>query len=446
MDFLDKLVLPQSSEHIQLLHYILILIQFLFIPFISILFVGTVLSIYFRNKGFTEGNKEYLLFSKNLIDTVTINKSIGIILGIVPLLVSLLIFVQLLHATNAFAVVYILISFLFIALGVLFIYTYRYSVLFSNIFENLKDINIENPEVRNEIGSFRESSRHLSSRSGIYGIILVFLSLYFFITGQTTVTYDLGAGDNAIFALFSLMTIIRFLEFISGATALTGAAVLFVNFYWDGGKIFSSETYKLLVRKLGLYFSFSGSLALPVFLTIDILALPGKIVSGSLITYSILGLILLFISYHFIYAMIRNSDFKFSGQLFFIFLFALFAFIIKDQLAMSNATKPNAVILAAEYNNYLVKLKGEDKAGAQVSGEQVYKNICSSCHSFDHKIVGPPYKETLPKYEGKINQLVAFIRNPVKKNPNYPPMPNPGLKPNEAQAVAEYILKTYKTK
>jgi cytochrome c len=52
----------------------------------------------------------------------------------------------------------------------------------------------------------------------------------------------------------------------------------------------------------------------------------------------------------------------------------------------------------------------------------------------------------MPKYEGKKTQLVAFIRNPVKVNPAYPPMPNPGLKPNEAEAVATYLLENYKKK
>jgi cytochrome c len=49
----------------------------------------------------------------------------------------------------------------------------------------------------------------------------------------------------------------------------------------------------------------------------------------------------------------------------------------------------------------------------------------------------------LPKYAGNKEQLVAFIRNPVKVDPAYPPMPNPGLKPNEADAVAAYLLERF---
>ena len=84
--------------------------------------------------------------------------------------------------------------------------------------------------------------------------------------------------------------------------------------------------------------------------------------------------------------------------------------------------------------------------GAEISGEAIFQQKCQACHKWDVKLVGPPYKETLPKYEGKLDELVNFINNPVKKNPAYPPMPAQGLKPKEAKAVAKYIMESYKTK
>jgi len=65
---------------------------------------------------------------------------------------------------------------------------------------------------------------------------------------------------------------------------------------------------------------------------------------------------------------------------------------------------------------------------------------CVACHKFDTKVVGPPYKETVPKYNGDVQQLAEYIYNPVKKDPAYPPMPNQGLKKKEAVAVAQYLL------
>ena len=121
----------------------------------------------------------------------------------------------------------------------------------------------------------------------------------------------------------------------------------------------------------------------------------------------------------------------------------IFTVIISDQLIINNSTKVQSAILATKYDVILNELKGEDTV-LEISGEEIYKVKCAACHSFDNKIVGPPHNEVVPKYIGKEQQLISFIRNPVKIDPNYPPMPNPGLEPNEAKAVAEYILKQVK--
>ncbi|OGV09904.1 MAG: hypothetical protein A3J84_05680, partial [Ignavibacteria bacterium RIFOXYA2_FULL_37_17] len=126
--------------------------------------------------------------------------------------------------------------------------------------------------------------------------------------------------------------------------------------------------------------------------------------------------------------------------------FTLLALIIKDQLAMGNATVKQSVILNAQFVKYLAELKGTGEGAEKLSGEEIYQVRCSSCHAFDRRIVGPPHNEVVPKYEGKKEQLVAFIRNPIKVNPAYPPMPNPGLKPAEADAIATYLLDHFKKK
>ena len=116
-------------------------------------------------------------------------------------------------------------------------------------------------------------------------------------------------------------------------------------------------------------------------------------------------------------------------------------------MSYSVATQKEAKELTDTYTQTqeatLAKLSGATKP---ISGEEVYNARCSSCHRFDIKLVGPPYKQTMPKYEGKQSELVKFILNPVKKNADYPPMPNPGLKPNEAEAVAGWILSIYKSR
>jgi hypothetical protein len=59
MEFLDNLVLPQSAEHLKLINYLLVLIFFLFIPYIGLLLVTSILSLIYRGKGKRGGNDLY---------------------------------------------------------------------------------------------------------------------------------------------------------------------------------------------------------------------------------------------------------------------------------------------------------------------------------------------------------------------------------------------------
>jgi len=184
----------------------------------------------------------------------------------------------------------------------------------------------------------------------------------------------------------------------------------------------------------------------PVFLFINLFALHGDALSVSVFGYSFIVLILLFLAYNYLFAMLKESTIKYSGKVFYVILFALLSLIIKDQLAMANSTKQHSVILTTEFDKYIAELKGTSGGTVQLTGKEIYDIRCASCHQFDRRLVGPPHNEVLPKYEGKKDQLIAFIRNPLKIDPAYPPMPNPGLKPFEADSVAAYLLQHYKKK
>jgi cytochrome c len=234
-----------------------------------------------------------------------------------------------------------------------------------------------------------------------------------------------------------------YINFIAAAFAITGGAILFGFFYWEGGRKNLTEDYRDFVRKIAVRIALAGAVFQPLFLLINLFALPGEALSTSVFGYSFIALVLLFLAYHYLYAMIKESTLKFSGHVFYVLLFALLALIIKDQLAMSNATKSHSVILSTQFEQHLAELKGTGAGTEQLSGQQIYDIRCASCHQFDKKLVGPPHNEVLPKYVGNKEQLVAFIRNPVKVNPAYPPMPNPGLKPNEADSVATFLLEKF---
>ena len=134
-----------------------------------------------------------------------------------------------------------------------------------------------------------------------------------------------------------------------------------------------------------------------------------------------------------------------AALLFLTLIFSIAAFIISDQKAMATSTQVHSAVLSAEFDKYLAELKGEGKV-VSINAKDIYEVKCASCHKWDQKLVGPAHMDVIPKYIGKESQLIAFIRNPIKVDPAFPPMPNPGLKPNEAEAVAKYLLETYNEK
>ena len=417
MEFLKDIALPQSAEHIQLLHYMLILVLFLFVPFISVIFWGTGISLYFKSKEIRELDDNCRKFSKDIIELVTINKSVGIILGVVPLLTSILIFAQLFQGTEGSNLNYLSTSLVLVIIALLFIYNYRYS-----------------------FGELRKQS----VSSGVFGFIMLFVSLWFFSTGLTeAVFYNYWKATGTLSDLFSPLTIIRFLFLLVSSLALTGGAVLFGFFYLEGKKETLTEDYAVFIKRKTISITFAATVLIPLLMFINLFIVPGSMLSGAVFAYIIIGLFLLFLGYHFLYMIFARFSSKFTALLFFTLLFLVMSIIINDQLVISNATKVNSAMLANQYDEMLKELKGVESP-AELNGEEIYKVRCASCHKFDQKLVGPPHNEVVPKYFGKEKQLIAYIRNPVKVDPNYPPMPNPGLRPNEAKAIADYILEKVK--
>lgn len=442
MNFFDSLVLPQSSEHVQLLHYLIVLIHILFIPFLSVILVGTFLSLRYWKKGTKEKSHLYLRFSKDVLDILTVNKSFGMALGILPLITSILIYAQLLHKSSSSALVLMLIAFPLIIFGLILIYVFKYSMGFTELFDALKDSGNLEVSVQEKLLKFKIGSNQLARRSGIIGIALLTVGSYYYFSAVSSVVYsDYWLTENHLSVLFSAQAALNFIQFLLTAAAITGSAILFAFFYWESSKNNLPDEYKNLIKKNSLTMTLTSLILLPLILLINTLLLPKSALSGSVLSYTVIALVLIFLSYHFLYAMSKTSNLKLSGQLFFVLIFVFLALVIKDQMAMSNSTKLHSTILSTEFEKYLAELKGVSKGAVTVrSGEEIFTVVCSSCHKFDEKLVGPPYNKVLVKYEGKMDQLVAFILNPVKVDPAYPPMPIQGLRSEEAKNIAQYIL------
>jgi cytochrome c len=442
MNFFDSIVLPQSAEHIQLLHYLMILIQFLFLPFLSVILIGTFISLKYWKKGLKENNSVYIRFSRDVLDTISVSKSLGAALGVLPVITSILIYAQLLHRSNSSAILILTIALPLLILGFLLTYTFKYSLTFNELFDELKQTSNLDKSVKAKVGKFGVGSGRLANRSGIIGIACLAVGSWYYITAiSSAVLSEYWESGNQLSLLFSTQSVLILIQFLLLATAITGGAILFAFFYWEGGKQNLSDEYKSFVKKISLTMTLTSLVLLPALLFVNNLLLPKTVLSGSVFAYLVIAVILIFFAYHLLYAISKTSNLKLSGQLFFVLIFLVLTLVIKDQMAMSNSTKLHSAILSADFDKYLSELKGESTSTIKVrSGEEIFTVVCSACHRFDQKLVGPPYNTVLIKYEGKMDQLVGFILNPVKVDPAYPPMPNQGLRRDEAKNVAQYLL------
>jgi len=484
MHFLEKFILYPSSEHLLLLKYLLILIFLIHLSFIGIIMGGSLLSVIFNLLGKKKQNQIYLNFASDLINTVAVNKSVGLILGILPLLIITLIYSQILYTLNLPTVNFLLYSLILVSLGFIMLYVYK------DTFHK------------------RDTNFIFHIFHGILGILLIYGAYFIFFSSLNLILApeEWAFIKNPLQLVFYLSGIIRYLFFIISSMAITGGWILFFFFHWpeknlkiefgesispdssppaggDRGKgeqtimfhphpdplpsrgrekaveslpifrrgIDIENSYKRFVKNFSLVLALTATLLQPSLILWNLILLPETALSANVFTcYAILLFLLLLISY-ILYAMLKNSEIKFNIHVFGLFIFTFLIVIISDQVSSGNAIKEHTLLLtykADELRNELnlrrmAGIAGETEV-SEKKGEFIFNRICSQCHRFDRRLVGPPLDIVLPKYENKKEDLEAFIQSPAKKNPGYPPMPKLGLKEEEIVSVTKYILKRIK--
>ncbi|MBL1214548.1 MAG: cytochrome c [Ignavibacteriae bacterium] len=451
MDFLDKLVIPQSMEHIQLLKTMLIVTYIILLPYLGVLFGTVLFSVMYNSKGRRLNNPVYIKFSKNLIDVLTQNKSMAFGLGAVPMLSAIFCYAQLLHQSNVGVTENMIFALILFLAAVIAIYTYKYSFHLKDVLKlvehNSKASNITDEKVVNDFKAYQNRTNKMLLKSGTYGLVLLALSLYIFV-GSMQLANDSsrwGEGISIVSILFSSSTFIYFLFYISASFVLTSLCVIYLFFKHENDSVEQDAEYSSFVKNFSLKTALIFTGIQFILVAVSLFTLPDISLSYSVFGYTLISLSLLLVIINLVYFMIKESSLRFRNSALFLFLIFFVFIIIKDQYAFETSSQIQFKELAENYTVYEEDLKKEFGTFTEsISGADIYNGRCIACHQYDKKVVGPPYNSVLPKYEGDLEALSSYILNPVKVNPEYPAMPNQGLKPNEAKAVAEYLMNTYK--
>lgn len=446
MDLFQELVFPQSSSHLELLEYLLFITLLLFLPYLSVLIGTTFFSIMHFGKGNSTGNRNYLKFAKELIDIFTRNKGMVFSLGVIPIISLMFLYLQLMLNSGFVSSSHLLFGLAIFLAAAISIYTYKYSFRLKNIFSLVNADKVEEESWLNEFEGFRKSNSKLLAKSGWIGLILLLIVAYVII-GVVQLANDSSnwnESNSLIFLIFNIKTFLYFTFYLSFSLAITCAAILFK--YFKKGEQDYSEEYLSYIKsfslKTGLIFTFIQ----PLLFVLTVISTPVKSLSFSMFIVVMIVLLLMLLVSIIFYLMYRESKTHLGSNLVFVFLILISAIIYKDLITFDTANERHEFELSKNYAAFVNQIKEEAGVLEEVviSGEDIYNAKCIACHRFDEKLVGPAYKDVLPKYENKREDLIKFVLNPVKVNPDFPSMPNQGLKPKEAEAIADYIMSTYK--
>jgi len=435
MNVLNNIAAPQSLEHLNLINGLMAIAQFMMISYSGIILFTLVFTKFLLNDK-NQSNVFFVGLAKKIIKTVTLNKSLPFALGIIPFLSIALGYVQLLRGTGSGVATILFFDFFLFSASIVAVYFYRFSVVFSIAIKKEAQLN-EGENVKKEVTGFRKAAFKVS-------LILLLVSIYIYYSAfNLSLKPEFWSKPyfflKSVFSTGSLSQFILFLNY----SLLLGSLFSYLLIA-GGGTSADSIQRKELLQKI-VKVSLISVIILPITILFGIISMPGKGLNYYLFIFAGIVLLLVFIGANINYAILRYSFKKYAGVLFGISLLIVGFSVLGNQFAVKTASVTNAALQEKYFENYKVEM--EKKFGnfvEKISGKEIFDTKCSACHAFDHKVVGPPYNQVLPQFEGKMDDLVKFILNPVKVNPDYPNMPNQGLRPKEARAIAEFIMKTYK--
>jgi len=449
MDFLKEAALPQSTEHFQLLLLMLNLVYVVFLPYFGFLLGSAILSLRAVRAESSPGWKHRHRLAKDVMEIALHSGGVMAFFGIVPAWTMVFIYAQLLQGTAAISVGLMGYGALLFLGGVLLLLAYRQAFRLAPLAETYDQLRRTDPasaEQLQESAAYARNRVASQSRLGRWGVALLVLSSILTI-GAMAVASNQGnwAGVGSVFELFlSPGFLLKYLQFLAVAAGATGLGILFFFFVWQGGGPPGDPAYHLVVRKAGLGLALVSVLLQPILIVLNVIALPDHALSGGLFGLSGASLILFFLTAQFLYAYSKQAEGGYISYAFYTLGVALLLLFTADQVAIGNATRPHAARLAIAFDRSTADLKARLGIGMKtMSGEDIYNAKCSACHMFDQKKVGPPYTAVIPKYAGDKAKLIAFVLNPVKVDPAYPPMPNQGLRPAEADSIASFLLAKY---
>jgi cytochrome c len=418
-----------------LLVTILVISFLVHILFVNLMVGGSLLTLWSQIKGLK--NKEYDILAHEIAATITVNKSIAVVMGIAPLLSINVLYTIYFYSANALTGLMWIAVIPLVTVAFLLTYLHKYTW---KLLENNKAVHI--------------------SILAVAVAIFLFIPFIFLTNINLMLFPEKWALAKGFFSAMTLPNVFpRYFHFIFASLSITG---LFLHWYM-GRKNYPFETIfptftRYELKKKGYSLALVASVIQFLIGPLVLLTLPSKGLGWNLILIIFTGAAIALPAMWMVWKGIQGDESTIDKD--FKKVLVLMTITVLFMGSGRQVYRSNAL----EKHRELVKLKTEefqkikkqaiakskqaeaetnnaDLSGAD-KGKAVFNQYCAACHKVDAKLVGPPVLEMAKIYKGNIADLQQWIKKPGKKRPDYPQMPGfeSQLSQQQLDQLGEYIL------
>jgi len=416
-----------------LLILILIVSFLVHILFVNLMVGGSLVTLWYQIKGLKV--KEYDVLANEMAKTITVNKSLAVVMGIAPLLTINTLYTIYFYTANSLTGLMWIAIIPLVTIAFLLTYLHKYTW---TILENNKGLHI--------------------SILATACLIFLFIPLIFLTNINLMLFPEQWGTIRGFMSALTLPNVFpRYLHFIFASLAITG---LFIFWYFGRKNYGFDQKFQVIslysVRK-GAYAMVLAVSAMQFLIgPVVLLTLPSKGLGWNLILVIIAGATLALPAMYWIFKAITGKPDhigKNFGKIA-VFLSITVVFMVSGRhIYRSNALAPHQKLMAAKTKEFL---SASEQAGKNVPAEEavpskssgngskgsvLFAKNCAVCHHLENKLVGPPVTEMISIYKDNPQALISWIKKPGRKRMEGPPMPTPAnLSDEDRNELAKFIL------
>lgn len=420
-------LLPFPTDGV-VLQALIVLLFLAHILFVNLMLGGVLMTVVCEILGLRRPNFDTL--AHEIARTVTVNKSLAVVLGVGPLLAINVLYTIYFYSANALTGTAWIMIVPLVATAFLVTYLHKYSWEYLARFKSL----------------------HIAI--GMLSVTLFLCVPFIFLANINLMLFpERWTEVRGFLSTLLLPNVLpRFLHFLLACLAVTA---LFLVAYltrqaYPVEQVFTGWDRATLRRgfySVAFFATAAQLLAGPlVFFTLPSVGMSWLLVSVIVVGVSV-ALVVLLLLWREI-----SSENHLIGRRF-VGIAALLSLVVLcmgygRHLYREGAIDPHRRLTLQKASDYRVAATAahwRQVAGVQVEklplGELVFNQVCAACHMSGRALVGPSLEEVAEIYAGNPDGIVKWANAPGRKRMNMPPMAAQPIGDKKLKAVAEYMLR-----